>query len=200
MNRLQEIFSQLQTRWQELEPRERYVVAGGGAVVLIILFLFGLISLSSRMDKMRTQVRETAQEIELTKSMLREIAAIDARLKGVDLPIGQRCTVNLFTALESTLRGCGADNFSIRPIQGGSSSPYYTEQAVQIEARRLLLKTLVGCLYQIDQSPSEYRAWKFRARKRFDDPNLLDVDVQVSTFCAKSEEEAAAEGEAEEPK
>ncbi len=170
--------------WQGLEPRERYLAGGAAGAVVAIAFGLGLLRLAAETRKLQRQAETVRGQIKETLDMLQEIQGIDARLKGVELPIGARCNVNLFTALETILRTCGADNISIRPLTVPAST-FYKEQAVEIEARKLYLKTLVACLYQIDQSPSEYRAWRFQAKKRFDDTNLLDVRFQVSSFCGK---------------
>lgn len=178
--------------WEGLEERERTLIGVAGALFLAFLLIFGLVRLAAQKKRLERGVTQVNEQITQTLAMLQEIDEIDAKLKGVELPIGKSCNVNLFTALESILRSCGVENISIRPLTTPQST-YYTEQAVEIEARRILLKTLVGCLYQIDQSPTEYRAWRFQAKKRFDDSNLLDVRFQVSTFCGKEpggEEEA----------
>lgn len=172
--------------WSGLEERERTLVSVGGAVVAFALLFFAVFSLHKARSRMENRVLSTRDQITRTMTMLREIEDIDAKLEGVQLPFGARCNENLFTALESLLRSCGAENISIRPINAPDSA-YYTERAVEVEARRMYLKTLVGCLHQIDQSPSEYRAWKFQAKKRFDEPNMLDVRFQVSSFCAKGQ-------------
>lgn len=174
------------TWWSNLDERERTLVSIAGAMVVFTLIFFALFSLHRAKSRLEDRVQRTQSQITRTMTMLRETEEIDAKLEGVQLPFGARCNENLFTALESLLRSCGAENISIRPINA-PDSPYYTERSVEIEARRMLLRTLVGCLHQIDQSPSEYRAWKFQAKKRFDDPNLLDVRFQVSSFCAKEQ-------------
>ena len=172
--------------WGGLEERERTLVSLAGVVVAFTLIFFALFSLHRAKTKFENRAQYTRDQITRTMTMLREIEEIDAKLEGVQLPFGARCNDNLFTALESLLRSCGAENISIRPINAPDSA-YYTERSVEIEARRMLLQTLVKCLHQIDQSPSEYRAWKFQAKKRFDDTNLLDVRFQVSSFCAKEQ-------------
>lgn len=172
--------------WSGLEERERTLVGIMGVAVACTFLFLSLFFLQKAKGRLERRVLNTTDQIARTMTMLREIEDIDAKLEGVQLPFGARCNDNLFTALESLLRSCGAENISIRPIDAPDSA-YYTERAVEVEARRMYLKTLVSCLHQIDQSPSEYRAWKFQAKKRFDEPNMLDVRFQVSSFCAKEQ-------------
>lgn len=181
---MNQLLSRISGVWGSLEPRERMMIGGLVAALIIGLLGFALYQLSAKESRLRRQLAFYEDEIDQMSSMFREIDEIDAKLQGVELPIGPRCNVNLFTTLESILRSCGAENISIRPLTVPQSD-YYTEQAVEVELRRILLQTVVGCLYQIDSSPSEYRAWRFQAKKRFDDPNQLDVRFQVSTFCGK---------------
>ncbi len=181
--------------FDRLEPRERLMIILTIAVMLLSLFGFFVYTMSRKMHRLERKISDLNSDVELIQGYARRISEIDARIGEVQLPGGTRCDRNLYGSIESLARRESINDISIRPLQS-PENPYFDEQSVEIEVRKVPLVNLVNLLFAIDRSPQSYRAWKFNARRRFDDANLLDSRFQVSAFCGKENvtEPAAKEG------
>jgi general secretion pathway protein M len=166
-----------------LSPRERVMVlAAVAAVAAFVLFLVvtGVSrSLRARERRIEAKTQMLSQVGRLTASYRQqqsERQSMEARLKGPP--------VQLMSFVSQTGAQLGVEVNDLRP---GTPAPTegLTEESVEINLARMDLGKLARLLDALERGPGVVKVRKLRLATRNDDPALVDVTLQISTWQAK---------------
>ncbi len=160
-----------------LNPREKVVVLGGAAVLLLILIWFALIN--PYLETMTGLDRRIAiQQRGLAKAlqMKERIGALRQQLATVGTK--QRGSRPLFSQVESLTEQTGVREqlLSMRP-QPATTQGEFRQQLVEIRLEKMSLGQLVKLLHAVEYRSGGIQVKSLRVKPRFEDPSSLDVNM-----------------------
>ena len=182
--------ARLRTTWEGLAPRERVLVAGAGAGLLILVLVFGLVSpIMGATERAVERADAAERELALMHRMKRDwdrlhgrLDTVETRIKGA--PRGQ----NLLTLLESLARRAGVQPSSMEKRQSGESDAY-EETKVEVSLKNVTLAQAVSYLSSIESESQPLSVKSLRIKRRAagrrgadTGADLLDVTFSVSAF------------------
>lgn len=164
--------------------REKAIIALGVAFLVVLGFWLGvwdpvhahLALLDRRVEAKRTEQREI-QDLAARFGQLRgKIDAIETHLR-------RSKDFSILSYLEALAkRQKVQDRIVQMKPKPGETTRYYRENAVEIKMEKVRLAELVRYLYEVENSPELLRVKQLQIRPRFDDPDVLDVRFQVSSY------------------
>ncbi len=182
MEKLKQLFSDAKDYVGQLSPRERTLVgaAGGGVVLFFVLILWASISsaITHRKDALEEKADQFNKIAQLTSGFAtaqRTRQELEGRLR---LP-----PLQLFGYIESIAKQNGVDvtNMSDRGVLGGKDGAI-KEATVEVTLPKIPLDKLLKLLGKIEHSQNIVKVTKLRVRRSFDDKDLLDATLTVSSF------------------
>jgi general secretion pathway protein M len=165
-----------------LSPRERVMVSAALAAVAAF-FLFLVVtgvsrSISARERRIEGKTEMLSQIGKLTRGYRQaERQSMDARLKGPP--------VQLMSFVSQTGAQAGVEVNDLRPGTP-STAEGLTEESVEVNLARIDLPRLARLVDALERGPGVVKVRKLRIATRNDDPNLVDVTLQVSTWQQKT--------------
>ena len=184
MERLRQIAAQVEAFLARLSPRERVMVsAATGAVVLFVLFLVGTgvsRSINAREKRIGAKTEMLANIGKLTRGYRQaqaERQALEARLKGPP--------IQLMSFVSQTGAQTGVEVNDLRPGTPNTADGL-TEESVEVNLARIDMARLARLVDALERGPGVVKVRKIRVSTRNDDPTLVDVTLQVSTWQMKS--------------
>ena len=171
-----------------LTERERIVIVLGAAFVLCAL-VYGLI-LSPAMEKrsrwLSMAVRKKQELVKFQelkgryKNLTRYLSGFEKRIES------SQGGDSLLARLEAGAREAGLQGniASMKPLKTQMESGI-EESSVEIRLEKLDLASLVGFLKNVESGGRIIRTGRIRIKARFDDPQLLDATLLVSTLEGK---------------
>jgi general secretion pathway protein M len=176
------MLQQIRAAFENLAPRERILVSGVGALLLLTLAWLGLVQpLLDANDAMQQRVVSAEQELELMQRLRRDYDEVSQRLAAVESRIQEGQRGNLRTALESFATEASLKIDSMEP-QASPANDRYRETKVEVGLKQVTLPQTVRYLHQIESSQEVLSVKALRIRTRSDQPDLLDVTFTVSSF------------------
>ena len=166
---------------KNLDPRERQFLFGGGAIVLFLLLVFGLIvPLIETLNGMDSSLVERQEQVDNARLMQAEIAKVKLQLAQLERKTDQGQTVSLFALIEKSSGQLGLrDNLvSMRP-QSPTRREGFRVEAVDLRLEKIRFDQLVLLLKMIDKADVLLNVRQLKVKKRFNDPSLVDVSMQV---------------------
>jgi general secretion pathway protein M len=184
MERLRRLQASVEAFLSRLSPRERVMVgSASAAVVLFVLFLVATgvsRSVSAREQRIQSKTEMLAQIGKLTRSYRQaqaERQSMEARLKGPP--------IQLMSFVSQTGAQSGVEVNDLRPGTP-TTAEGLTEESVEVNLARIDLPRLARLIDALERGPGVVKVRKVRVATRNDDPNLVDVTLQVSTWQQKS--------------
>lgn len=171
-------------RFMRLAPRERLIVTVGGLGALCMLFWAFLV------EPAFTGAREAAAAAERKERAAGELAGVLAEYQRQSARLG-----------EAAARGSADKNFSLLSFLEGLSdrarvkgnidymrpttsdvTAGIREHAVEIKVSNVRLEAMVTLLSAVERSPHALRVKRLHVKRRFSDPDLLDVTFVVARY------------------
>ena len=184
MERLRQLRASLEAFLARLSDRERVMVLSAtAAVVLFVIFLVttGVSrSIGNREARIGSKTEMFAQIGKLTRGYRQaqaERQSLEARLKGPP--------VQLMSFVSQTGAQSGVEVNDLRPGTP-TTADGLTEESVEVNLARIDLPRLARLLDALERSPGVVKVRKVGVATRNDDPALVDVTLQVSTWQMKS--------------
>jgi general secretion pathway protein M len=188
MEPFRRIRAQLEAFFSRLSPRERVMVSAAlAAVAAFVLFLAvtGISrSLSARTARIADKTQMLSQLGKLTagyRQAQAERQALEARLKGPP--------VQLMSYVSQAGAQVGVEVNDLRPGQPATAEGLQ-EESVEVNLARIDVPRLARLVEALERGPGIVRVRRLRLSTRNDDPALVDVTLQVSTWQAKAGPEA----------
>jgi len=174
----------LTERFLRLAPRERIILAAGlmGAAAML-LWAFGV-------EPAFTSAREMQAAADRKERSADELATVLADYRRQSARIGDAAakgTAAKDFSLLSFLEGLSAQarvkgNIDhMRPTTSDVTSGI-REYAVEIKVTNIRLEAMVSLLSAVDRSPYALRVKRLNVKRRFSDPDLLDVTFVVARY------------------
>jgi general secretion pathway protein M len=166
-----------------LSLREKQYLLGGGGVLLLLLLLFGLVvPLSETMSGMDSRFVHKQEQLEKARLLQAEVAEVKLQLAQLERKIDGKQDASLFALIENNSEQLGfRDNLvSMRP-QSPSRREGFRVEAVDLRLEKIRFDQLVSLLKAFDSSDMLLNVRQLKVKKRFDDPTLVDVTLQVES-------------------
>lgn len=166
-----------------ISDRERkLLIFGGGAFVLFILLYFVVPALFSS-DKTPGVMGSQRKDLMEIMTMYKDFSNIRTDFNKIEAQIKKQKDFSILTELESLAEKAEIKN----NIESMESKPkpkneFFKEQSVDVRLIKVNLKQLLSFLYSIEYSTKILRVKKLHVDVRFDDADLVNASLEVSTF------------------
>jgi len=179
---VKKLWSRLRAAFDDLSDRERILVSIVGALLVALVFYFGIIRLSFGLrGDAQQRLTQAEQQLMVMSRLRREFDDVNVRLTSVEQRIQNSTRGNLRTTLESLARASKVTVESMEP-QATPSNDRYRETKVEVALKQVTLRQTVSYLHEIESSDEVLSVKSLRMRTRKDQPDFLDVTFTVSTF------------------
>lgn len=174
----------LRERFQRLAPRERMILTAGGlAAGAMFIWALGI-------DPAFTAARETALAAQRKEQAASELATVLAEYRRQSDRIGAAAAQGTATgdfSLLSFLEGLSAqakvkENIDYMRPSTEDVTAGIREHAVEIKVSQIRLEAMVSLLSAVERSPHALRIKRLNVKRRFSDPDLLDVTFVVARY------------------
>jgi len=169
----------------QLNPRERMILVAGG-LGGVALLLWALV-----IDPMFADVRNLKELTQRKQKAGVELAQLLAEYQGQSARIGNVTAakssagfslLSFLEGLSDRARVKGNIQY-MRPTTSDVSEGV-REHAVEIKVSNIRLDAMVNLLTAVEKAPHNLRVKRLNVRRRFADPNLLDVTFVVARYEA----------------
>lgn len=168
-----------------LARRERRIVFGGAAVVLLVVgYLFVVEPAVDRHRDLDRLIAQKAREHAEVVRLGEEYRQAKARLESIETRLsGTGRDFQLLSHLEGlTVRNGMRDRIAYMRPQPASSVGRFREQAVEMRLDSITINQLTEFLVQLANAPQALRVKRLSVIRRFDNASRLDVVVQVAAY------------------
>ena len=167
---------------QRLNPREKWMLAGGAAVLGLLLIWFGLLSpYLETMSGLDRRIAAHQRNLGKMQQMKGQISQLREQLASV----GNRAEKNrpLFSQVENLTVQTGVREqlLSMRP-QPATTQGGFRQQLVEIRLEKLTLGQLVKLLYAVEYRSAGIQVKSMRVKPRFEDRSSLDVNMVLMSL------------------
>lgn len=167
-----------------LSTREGVALLIGAAVVLGTGFWVGvweplqahLALLDRRVAAKRTEYRQISE-------LAGRFEGLRGRIAGIEDDLRRNRDFSVLSHLEGLAKEARLQDriVQMKP-RAAETTRHYRENAVELRMEKVRLPDLVRYLDQVENAKALLRIKQLQIRPRFDDPNLLDVRFQVSSY------------------
>ncbi len=176
----------LTERWQALAPRERMMLAGGGAVLLVcLLFVLVVDPLFDRLDRAERQISRKQKELQELAQVGAEYAALQVRLAKLDerLPPSDGRFSMLAFLEDATTAVQVRDRITAMQPQAPTVTHGYQETAVDVRLDSVQLRQLLNLLSHLERAPYDTQVPYMQIKPKFDNPAYLDTSLRIVTYA-----------------
>ena len=180
---MSDLLERLRSAWSSLAPRERLLLGGAGATLLVALvWLVAVLPALSRLDEAQSRVTRAERDLEYARRYQADLREMQGRLAGVEQRIQSGPKGNIFTTLEDLAKKSAVKVESMEP-QAAPAQERYKETKVQVALKQVTLAQAVSFLHGIESSPQLLSVKSLRIRTRAEQKeDLLDVTFTVSSY------------------
>lgn len=167
-----------------LSSREKLAVGAGGACLAAVAFWLGVWEpAQAHVDLQKRRVQAKREEYREVQDLAARHESLRTRIEGIEAHLKRSRDFSILSYLESLARRQQLQDriVQMRP-RPGETSRYYRENSVEIRMEKVRLPELVRYLFEVENSPELLRVKQIQVKPRFDDPDLLDVRFQVSSY------------------
>ena len=166
-----------------LAPRERMLLGGAGAALLVTLLFFGVaMPVVRSLDRASARVAAAERDIQLAQRFQVDLREMQGKLGAVEQRIQSGPKGNIFTTLEELSKKSAVKVESMEP-QAAPAQDRYKETKVQVVLKQVTLAQAVSFLHGIESSPQLLSVKSLRVRTRPEQKDdMLDVTFTVSSF------------------
>jgi len=175
--------------WDKLDKKQRYIVAGAAAFVLVALILeLVIFPLWDANEKIR-------QTLQINQKKLDEVIKLDAEFAGQEAKISKIKRVmstrpadfSLFSYLEKKAVQAGVrGNIKYMNSSRGTQSAAFEESLIDMKLDKITLKQLSDFLYYAESSADLVRIKRITVIKMKESPEYLSAQLQVASVQALS--------------
>lgn len=177
------LLDRLRSAWSSLAPRERLLLGGAGATLLVALLWLAVVGPAlASLDDARERVAAAERDIALARRYEADLRELSGRLGSVEQRIRSGPRGNIFTTLEELAQKSAVKVESMEP-QAAPAQEQYKETKVQVALKQVTLAQVVSFLHGIESAPQLLSVKSLRVRTRSEQKeDLLDVTFTVSSF------------------
>lgn len=176
----------LKERWQQFSPRERIIVAAGGALAAAALvFLLIVDPLMATIDKLDRQARRKAKDSQELALVAQDYLLKQARMAKLEarMPSPPAQFSLLAFMEEATTTAQIRDRIAGMQPQAPIVVQGYQETAVDLRLDGVTLPQLLALLATIEQAPYEVQVRHLQMKPKYDNPINLDATLKIVTYA-----------------
>ena len=176
----------LKERWQQFSPRERIIVAAGGALAAAALvFLLIVDPLMATIDKLDRQARRKAKDSQELALVAQDYLLKQARMAKLEarMPSPPAQFSLLAFMEEATTTAQIRDRIAGMQPQAPIVVQGYQETAVDLRLDGVTLPQLLALLETIERAPYEVQVRHLQMKPKYDNPINLDATLKIVTYA-----------------
>ena len=176
----------LKERWQQFSPRERIIVAAGGALATAALvFLLIVDPLMATIDKLDRQARRKAKDSQELALVAQDYLLKQARMAKLEarMPSPPAQFSLLAFMEEATTTAQIRDRIAGMQPQAPIVVQGYQETAVDLRLDGVTLPQLLALLETIERAPYEVQVRHLQMKPKYDNPINLDATLKIVTYA-----------------
>ena len=181
---------------QKMTERERRLVfvTAGVAAVLVVVAAGWVIS--GAIDKREKQIQNHKDEIAPLEALHADYDAAVARSKAAETRIKSAASTSLFSLLQKSAGEVGLPLSDLNERRLPIKDSELTEVTVDVTLKEITVDKLVTLLEKIEgrSSGGVVKVQKLKVKTRFDNPEVLEASLTVSTWKAPAGSPSAATG------
>ena len=169
---------------RELEKREKIILGAGGAVLgLLLIYFLVIFPYFSGVVKAEREIDQGKKDIQSMIGLYKNYLNLQANFKAAEARLKNKEDFSLLAALEQLGSESGmSGNIESMQERPRKDNPYYQESAVEVSLKKVDIRSLVTYLHKIEDYPHLLRIKRLSVETQFDDHNILNVKVEVSSF------------------
>lgn len=184
---MKQLMDNIWAAFDRLSAREQVMVFV--MILAIIGMIIGFGGYLVNRDLSRREIR-----IEAKINKLREVAALRsdyrrrlAEQERLAAEVKQNSETRILSYLESLSQKAGIELANVRGRRGeATGSDLVTEDAAEVEIRNVSIDRLDAFLKAIEDGNRLVKVRRLKIRSRFDNPEMLDAQINVGTFKPSS--------------
>lgn len=167
-----------------LSGREKsFLFIGGGAVFSVVLWLGVLSPVRERLDALDKKTKAARKSYQKIQSLALSLEELNAKIDSIENELKRAPGFSILSHLDNQAKRDQVREKVVRmQPKGEENTKHYKEKAVEIKMERVELNDLVRYLFNIENSQERLHIKEIEIQPRFDDANLLNVRVQVSSY------------------
>lgn len=166
-----------------LTNRERKIVLFGGGGLVLFLLLYLVVPFFFNDNQQTTTVGEQRSDLAAIMHLYKDFENVKASYETIEGKINSDNTFSILTELENlAAQSQIKSNIEAMESKTKPKNEFFLEQAVEVRLIKITLKQLLTFLYSIEYSPKVLRVKKLHLESRFDNADLLNAQIEVSTF------------------
>lgn len=176
----------LKERWQQFSPRERIIVAAGGAMAAAVLvFLLIIDPVMATIDRLDRQAKRKAKDSQELALVAQEYVVKQARIAKLEerMP-SPRAQFSLLAFMEeATTAAQIRDRITGMQPQAPIVVQGYQETAVDLRLDGVSLPQLLALLMAIERAPYDVQVHHLQLKPKYDNPVNLDATLKIVTYA-----------------
>jgi type II secretory pathway component PulM len=179
----------IKTFWDKLDKKQRYLVAGTAAFVLVALIIkLAIFPLWDAKAKIR-------QALQINQKKLDEVIKLDAEFAGQEAKITKiknvmstrKVDFSLFSFLEKKASQAGVrGNIKYMNSSKGAQSAAFEESLIDMKLEKITIKQLGDFLYYAESPADLVRIKRITVNKMKESPEYLSAQLQIASVQALS--------------
>lgn len=176
----------LKERWQHFSPRERIIVAAGGAMAAAVLvFLLIIDPVMATIDRLDRQAKRKAKDSQELALVAQEYVVKQARIAKLEerMPSPPAQFSLLAFMEEATTAAQIRDRITGMQPQAPIVVQGYQETAVDLRLDGVSLPQLLALLMAIERAPYDVQVHHLQLKPKYDNPVNLDATLKIVTYA-----------------
>ncbi|MBM3222934.1 MAG: type II secretion system protein M [Candidatus Tectomicrobia bacterium] len=173
--------------WRNLQPRERFFLAGaGGVLVVFLLFKLVIDPLFKHSADLDRQIVAARRQLTELRTMQQEYQRQKSVVDSINSQLKKQQNFAIFSRLEELAGQTGIRNkiLHMKPTVS-TPSEVYNEESVEVRMEGVTLEQLVRYLHSVESSPQLLKIKRLEMKPRFDNRQILTATFRVSAFTLK---------------
>jgi general secretion pathway protein M len=176
------------SRFEQLETREKLYLAGGCAILVILLLIFAVcLPYQRALERADNSIAAKLRQIQEIEQLQIDYRALKTRLTKLESRQGQGNNLSALTLIEDIASQIGSrENLvNVRP-QSAQVKGNYRVENVDVKFEKMPLSQLLRLLKGIETTQAQLQVKTLQVKQRFDDKSQLDVNMTVTSFRENS--------------
>jgi hypothetical protein len=186
----------LERALQKMTERERKLVGLMAAAIALFMFAAVAMGVSSFLSSREKRIRLRQDEIAQIESLRAAYDGATARQRAAEARIKTATSTSLFSLLQHAASDVGLSLSDLNERRLPVKDSDLTEVVVDVNLKEISIDKLVTMLEKIEGRSTDgvVKVTKLKVKTKFDNPEMLEAQLTVSTWKAPSGSAGASEG------
>ncbi|MBI2981742.1 MAG: type II secretion system protein M [Deltaproteobacteria bacterium] len=168
-----------------LNPREKWVVLGGMAALIVLLLFLPMSLVSGKLLSMQREIAEARKGFQEVQKKIDEYQTSQREIQMIERSLGQAGSVTGRVEGAANKVGIPVKQLTEKPPQ---DTDFLEIRSVGLQLTGTSLKQLIDFLYEIEHDPDQMmRVRRIQAKPKYSNRQLLDVSCEIATFSMRKE-------------